>query len=115
MSSIIVEKVSLKNAPVSVKKAASVLALVQGDNLLLAIDKLRLVNKKTAKIVYKLLQSAVANIQNNKKMDPSKMKVLRIWATKAPQLRRYRFGARGRVKPYTKYRSNIFAEIGYGA
>jgi len=111
----VVQRASLKNVPLSVKKLMVILEMVKGDPVELAIQKLRLVNKKGAYYARKLLISAVANVQNNKKMDTKDMKVLRIWATKAPSYKRYRFGAKGRIKPYKKHRANIFVEIGYGA
>ncbi len=114
MNEVIVEKVALRNIPISSKKVEPVLELIRGHNLLYALEELKLVNKKAARFIYKLLKSAVANIEHNRRMDPSKMKILRIWVTKGPKLKRYRFAAKGRIRPYQKYRSNIYAEIGYG-
>jgi len=114
---LVVERVKLIGAPVSTKKVEPVLDLIRGDQVELALQKLRLVNKKSAHHIYKLLKSAVANVEHNKKMEVKEMMVLKAWATKSKERRfkRFRPIARGRAHPYVKHRSNIFIEIGYGS
>ena len=115
MAEIIVERAVSRNIPISSKKVEPVIALIRGDNVDLAMQKLKLINKKAAHYIYKTLQSAVANAANNKRLDPKGMKVLKAWVTKGPKYKRYRAGGRGIAKPYIKHRANIFIEIGYGA
>ncbi len=111
----VVQKASIKNVPMSVKKLAPILDIIRGEEVYKALDMLKLMPKKGAAITYKLLKSAVSDVENNKKANAKGLKVVNIYANKATYYKRYRFGAKGRIKPYKKYRANIFIEIGYGS
>ncbi len=113
MSQKVLNKASLKNVPISVKKLIVVLDLFRGENLNIAIDKATLMPKKGAKYLLKLLKSVSANLENNQKINPKEIKILKLYATKGQYYKRYRFGAKGSIKPYKKYHSNIFIEVGY--
>lgn len=105
----------LANVPISVKKLTPILELIRGDEVYVALQKLQLMPKKGAYYTAKLLKSVIADVENNKKMSAKGMKVLELFATRATYLKRYRFGAKGSIKPYRKYRANIFIKIGYGS
>ena len=111
----VIQTGKLGDVPMSVKKLAPILELIRGEEVNVALQKLQLMPKKGAYYTAKLLKSVIANVQNNKKMSPKGMKILELYATKGVYLKRYRFGAKGRIKPYRKYRANIFIKIGYGA
>lgn len=111
----VTQKGRLRNVPLSVKKLAPILDLVRGDEVYIAMQKLQLVPKKGAYYTSKLLKSVIADVENNKKMSAKGMKILEIFATKSTDFKRYRFGAKGSIKPYRKYRANIFIKIGYGS
>ena len=105
----------LTNVPISVKKLAPILDLIRGDEVNIALQKLQLMPKKGAFYTAKLLKSVIADVENNKKMSAKGMKILELFANKATGFKRYRFGAKGSIKPYYKYRANIFIKIGYGS
>jgi len=113
MQSKVLNKASLKNIPISVKKLATILEIFRGEELSVAIDKANLMHKKGAKYLLKLLKSVSANLENNKKLTTKGLKVLKLYATKGQHYKRYRFGAKGSIKPYKKYHANIFIEVGY--
>jgi len=111
--SVIVQKARLSMVPMSVKKLAPILDIIRGKEVYYALDMLRLMPKKAAKYTFKLLKSAISDVEHNKKISAKGMKVLEIYATPGPKIKRYRAGARMRVKPYVKYRANIFIKIGH--
>lgn len=110
-------KASLKNIPVSTKKVEPVLDIIRGKNALRAIDELTLINRKASLYIKKLVKSALANVESNYKVEPKLLVIDKIWVTKGPTkvMRRYRYGGRGRVKPYRKHRSNLYIVLRYGA
>ena len=108
-----IQKGVLRNIPISVKKLNVILEIFRGQEVYTALDKLALMPKKGAFYTRKLLKSVIANVENNRKMSAKGMKILKLYATKGQYYKRYRFGAKGRIKPYKKYHANIFIEIGY--
>jgi len=107
----------LTGIPSSEKKLSRSVELVRGHKATLALEELKLIRKKGATFAYKLLQSAIANAENNFKLDKEKLYIEKFYATegiKSP-MRRYRFEGRGRVKPYRRFRSNLYIELKYVA
>lgn len=103
------------NIPISPKKLARVVAVVQGHSALKALDELRLLSKKGAYYAYRLLSSAVANAEHNFKLDTTKLVVKSLRAADGmKRLRKIRFASRGRVAFVRKYRANLFVELSYG-
>lgn len=72
-----------------------------------ALDHLGLSQKRTAKVLYKAIKSAVANGQSTPGFDPKKatFKVLAI--DEGPYLKRYRAGSRGTAKPFVRKSSHV--------
>ena len=112
-----VVKANIKNIPMSDKKITPVLELITGHNAMVALQELKLINKKASIYVTKLLKSAIANAEHNFKLDPNKLIISRIWATEGTKkMRKYGHGgAKGRVRIIRNYRANIFVELEYGA
>ncbi len=116
MADIII-KANVKNIPLSVKKIAPVLDLIRGHNAQYALQELKLVNKKAAHYAAKVIKSAIANAENNFKLDPAKLTIYKIWATDGTKRlkKRGHGGAHGRIRIIRNYRANIFVELKYGA
>lgn len=72
-----------------------------------ALKVLKLSKKKAAVIVSKLIKSALSNAQHNFGLETDKLIFKRIEVGPGPILKRWRAGARGRVKPILKRTSNL--------
>jgi large subunit ribosomal protein L22 len=81
--------------------------LVRGLDVTEALDILRFTQKSAARTVLKLLNSAIANAEENFGLNRDDLVVDRIYADKGPIRRWRRFGARGRFKPILRRYSHI--------
>jgi large subunit ribosomal protein L22 len=80
---------------------------VRGMDALEALSVLRLMPQRAAEPVYKLVNSAIANAENNYGMIGEDLYIAEISADEGPMRRWRRFGARGRFKPIRKRSSHI--------
>lgn len=96
---------------ISPSKANLVADLVRGKKLSDALDLLKFVPKKGAKILRKILASASANAENNFKIDPQTLYIKQILVTKAPTIKRGLPVSRGRWHPIKKRNSHITVEL----
>lgn len=97
----------LKNADVSAQKARLVVDLVRGKAAVEAANTLKFTPKKAARIIEKLLGSAIANAEENFGVSRDDLFVYQIMADEAPTRKWRRFGARGRFKPLLRRSSHI--------
>jgi large subunit ribosomal protein L22 len=93
--------------PQSAQKVRLVLDTVRGLGANQALESLRLVNKRAATPVFKLLKSAVADAEENFGVSRDDLYVAQIFANEAPTRKWRRFGARGRFKPILRRQSHI--------
>ncbi len=100
-------KASLRYARVGEQKARLVANMVRGLDVGLALKKLTFLNKKTAVLVKKLIESAVANADQKKTMDLDKLFVKTITVDQGPVLKRFRPRAQGRASGVRKKMSHI--------
>ncbi|KYG61972.1 50S ribosomal protein L22 [Bdellovibrio bacteriovorus] len=100
-------KASLKYARVGAQKARLVVDLVRGKDVNEAVKTLTFLNKKTAGMVKKLIESAVANAEYKKVMDVDNLYVKAIWVDQGPVLKRFRPRAQGRAFGVRKKTSHI--------
>jgi large subunit ribosomal protein L22 len=100
-----------RHIAISPQKVRLVVDAVRGKQAQNALDTLRYMPQKAAEPVYKLIQSAVANAEQNFGLEIDELYVHRIFADEGPRhrLRPYggRFGARGRFKPIMRRSSHI--------
>jgi large subunit ribosomal protein L22 len=99
---------------ISPRKARTVVDMVRGRNVAEAIDELRFTRKSAAKIVGKLLESAVANArQKDENVDLDGLLVKTAFVDKAPDrhMRRWRPRAMGRATRIVKGMSHITVVI----
>jgi large subunit ribosomal protein L22 len=99
------------NVRISPKKAQVVAQIVRGMDAKKALDMLRYMPNKPAKIIYKTLTSAVANAQHNDNQETSTLVVSTIIVTKGIVLKRGNPISRGRSHPILKRTSNISLEL----
>jgi large subunit ribosomal protein L22 len=95
---------TLKYALLSDKKMAVIAKLVAGKKVQDALDQLKYMPKKGAKVLSKVITSAVANATTNGDADVSRLFIQQIYVTRAPKIKRVRFVSRSRISHYVKYR-----------
>lgn len=100
-------KAVLKNADFSPQKARLVADKVRGMSVDKAVELLSFMPKKAARVVKKLLLSAIANAEHNEGADIDDLKVHRIFVDQAPTLKRFKARAKGRGTRELKRRSHI--------
>ena len=85
----------LSYARVSVQKACFVLDAIRGKDVETAIGILSYNPRYASAVIKKLLNSAIANAENNNGMDPENLYVDECFANKATTMKRIRPRARG--------------------
>src|SRR5690606_28264043 len=109
-------KAVLRFARVSPQKARLVADLVRGRDVAEAIEVLTFTDKKSAPMIKKLLESAVANAEvaaerADEELDIDDLFVKTIYVDGGPTLRRFRPRAQGRATPVLKKTSHITVEL----
>jgi len=100
-------KAHLKYARISPRKVKIVCDLIRGKDTKTAKAILAQTPKAAAELMLKLLNSAVANAENNHDMDPDNLYVSETYANPGPTLKRIRAQARGRAYRINKRTSHI--------
>ena len=85
---------TLKYINVSPQKCRLVIDLIRGDNVSEAIDKLNYSKQKSAVIVKKVLESAIANAENNNGADIDQLWINKIFVNSGPIMKRFKARAR---------------------
>jgi large subunit ribosomal protein L22 len=104
----------LRYARISPQKCRLVADVVRGQNVGTAISTLRFMPKKGAKLVRKVLESAVANAEHNHGADIDELKVSLIHVDAAPVLKRFAARAKGRGARIIKRNSHITVGVSDG-
>lgn len=91
----------------SALKIRRIINLVRRRNAEQAVQLLHFMPHKAARIVEKVIQSALANAKNNHKMHPEKMVISEIFADTASMMKRITPRARGRAFPIKKRMSHV--------
>ena len=104
----------LKHARISPQKCRLVADQVRGKAVGNALATLRFMPKKGAEIILKVLQSAIANAENNNGADIDELKVYRIMVDTAPVLKRLAARAKGRGARIVKRNSHITVVVSDG-
>lgn len=107
----------LRHARVSARKARLVANLVRGRDVPEAIEILAFTQKKSAPLIKKLVESAVANAEvhaerEGEDLDVDDLFIESIWVDEGPSLRRYRPRAQGRATRILKKTSHITVVLG---
>jgi len=100
-------KAHLRYIRISPRKVKIVLDLIRGKDVGMAIGILKSTPKIAAEYLYKLLNSAVANAENNYRMDPTKLYVSECFVCPGPILKRGMTRAQGRNDRINKRSSHI--------
>ena len=97
----------LSYARVSVQKACFVLDAIRGKDVESAIGILTYNPRYASSVILKLLQSAIANAENNNNMDVSKLYIAECYAGSASTMKRIKPRAQGRAYRIEKRTSHI--------
>jgi large subunit ribosomal protein L22 len=89
-------RAELRHCRMSATKARAVLSLIRGRDVGEASQILQLSERDAARVVGKVLASAVANAEHNDQLDPEQLYVATCYADEANSLKRWRPRARGR-------------------
>ena len=97
----------LSYARVSVQKACFVLDAIRGKDVQSALALLTYNPRYASSIIKKLLESAIANAENNNGMNADNLYIAECYANKGPAMKRVRPRAQGRAYRIEKRMSNI--------
>jgi large subunit ribosomal protein L22 len=100
-------KAKLKNAPLSAQKGRLVVDMIRGIKVSNALNVLRFTPKKGAILILKLLESAIANAENNNGADIDELMVGGIYVDEASTLKRISPRAKGRANRICKRTCHI--------
>lgn len=101
----------LRNARISPQKARLVADQIRGLQVEKALQLLQFSSKKGADILKKVLDSAVANAENNDGADVDELKVSEIFVDGATPLKRIKARAKGRADRIVKRSSHITIRV----
>ena len=89
------------------RKARLVTRMIQGKSVTEASAMLENMNKKSARLIYKVLLSATANAENNLKLDRNNLYIKSAYINDGPILKRHRFGSRSHIDRHDKKTRHI--------
>lgn len=93
--------------PHSAQKVRLVAAMVRGKGVMEAQNILKFTSNAAAHPLLKVLNSAIANAEENFGVSRDDLSVYRIFADEGPTRRWRRYGARGRFKPWLRRSSHV--------
>jgi large subunit ribosomal protein L22 len=100
-----------RHVRVSPMKARRVVDLVRGLPAKEALTVLKFAPQAASEQVYKVLASAVANAENNERLDPDSLLVRAAFVDEGPTLKRFRPRAQGRAYRIRKRTCHITIEV----
>ncbi|MCW5588926.1 MAG: 50S ribosomal protein L22 [Legionellales bacterium] len=101
----------LKYARISAQKARLVADLVRNKPVDKALDELKFNRKRAARLVKKVLESAIANAENNEGADIDELRVSKIYVDEGPTMKRWHARAKGRGARILKRTSHITVKV----
>ena len=101
-----------KYARIAPRKARLVADEVRGKSYPEAVSILRFTNKKGARLIGDVINSAAANAEHNMDVDPQELFVREIRVDEGPTIKRYQARAMGRATMIRKRTSHITVELG---
>lgn len=102
---------TLKMARISAQKARLVADQIRGLRVESALNLLTFSTKKGAVLVKKVLESAIANAENNAGADVDSLKVKAVQVNEGQSMKRIRPRAKGRANRITKRTSHITVTV----
>lgn len=107
MAEITSAKATAKTVRVSPRKTRLVIDLIRGKRVADAIAILKFTPTKAAVEVEKVLNSAIANAENNFGLEKANLVVSETFVNEGPTMKRFRPRAKGSASPINKRTSHI--------
>lgn len=104
-------KAHYRNATISARKARLMANLVRGKSVEEAVNILTFHKQKAAAMVKKVLNSAIANAENNDGSDVDELIVGEIYVNEGPTLKRIKPRAKGRADRIFKRTCHISVQV----
>jgi large subunit ribosomal protein L22 len=101
----------LRGAQISAQKARLVADQVRGKGVEDALELLTYSNKKAAQLIKKILDSAIANAENNEGADVDELKISSIFVDEGMTMKRLRPRAKGRADRILKRSCHITVKV----
>jgi large subunit ribosomal protein L22 len=102
----------LRFARISAQKGRLVADQIRGLPAEEALNTLQFSKKKGAEMMKKVLDSAIANAENNEGADVDELKVTAVMVDEGPTMKRIRARAKGRASRILKRSSHITITVG---
>lgn len=102
----------LRNVRISPQKVRLVADLIRGKGLEDALNALRFLPKKGARMAEKLIQSAMNNAREQKGADVDRLFIKEAYVDRAPIIKRYMARAQGRTNQIKKRMAHITVVLG---
>ncbi|WP_376794358.1 50S ribosomal protein L22 [Thermogemmatispora sp.] len=96
-----------RNIGISPRKLRLVTEAVKGLRVSEALPVLDFLPNAGARPVKKVIQSAVANAENNYNLDPDQLYILNIVTDEGPRLKRFKARSHGRMSPIIRRSSHV--------
>lgn len=97
---------------ISPQKVRLVLDRLRGKGVEEALAMLRFMPQRAARPVATVIRSAAANAEDRYGLGLDDLYIAQIYADEGPRMRRYRAGARGRIKPRIRRTAHITVILG---
>ncbi|HHA19114.1 MAG TPA: 50S ribosomal protein L22 [Methylophaga sp.] len=104
----------LSNIPMSAQKGRLVADQIRGLDVDKALNLLKFSTKKAAKIMCKLLESAIANAEHNEGADIDELRVSTVFVDESRTQKRFRARAKGRANRILKRSCHITIKVREG-
>ncbi|MDX1347103.1 MAG: 50S ribosomal protein L22 [Thiomicrorhabdus chilensis] len=101
-----------KFARISPQKVRLVADMIRGKDVETAVNILAFSDKKAASLMKTVLNSAIANAENNEGADIDELKVTAAYVNEGPIMKRMRARAKGRGNRILKRTSHITVTVG---
>ncbi|BAO43251.1 50S ribosomal protein L22 [Thiolapillus brandeum] len=102
----------LRYARLSAQKGRLVADQIRGLPVERALETLQFSKKKGAALIKKILDSAIANAENNEGADVDELRVTTVMVDEGPTMKRIRARAKGRASKILKRTSHITVTVG---
>ena len=100
-------KAIAKSLRISPIKARLVIDLIRGKDVSVALNILNNRNKQSSKLIFNVLNSAIANAVNNFKLDENKLYVKEARVDAGPVMKRHMFDSRSHIGHKDRRTSHI--------
>ena len=96
-----------KGVRIAPRKTRLVIDLIRGKSVSEADKILTNMNKEAARVIKKVLTSAVANAENNLNLKKEDLIVSTCYVDEGQTMKRFKIGSKGRIDPIKKRTSHI--------